>query len=668
MSIADDQTNPKPVNPLAKSLDTIAALRAAMEKRLAEKQRERATASPKPEPETRQKFSSKPPEMEKNQDDKSSEFARKIADPAEWARIMFRIAEHSQKLIQNYLERNKGQMLEIPAFDPAHLSEAFFELTNHILKDPEHFVDAQISLWQGYIKIWQTALERAQGKKPAPIVVPEAADKRFKDDAWQDVWLFDFIKQSYLFTAHWVYGLVEQETKGLEPRLAHKLEFYTRQLVDAIAPSNFWLTNPEVLRATFETGGENLIKGLENLLDDLERGHGQLHIRMSDMQAFKVGESLAVTQGKVIFQNDLMQLIQYAPETPTVFRVPLLIIPPWINKYYILDLREKNSFIRYLVTQGHTVFCISWANPDERHAKTNFDDYMVDGAFAAMRTIKRITGEEKLDILGYCIGGTLLAAALAYLKVAPQGPEGLPEVASATYLVTLTDFSDPGDIGVFIDEDQVKIIEAHMAQRGYLDAAVMATTFNLLRANDLIWSFVINNYLLGKEPFPFDILYWNSDSTNLPEAMHSFYLRKMYIENALIKPNGLLMKDVPIDLRVIDTPSFLLSTREDHIAPWRSTYVATQLYKGPVKFMLAGSGHIAGIVNPPTANKYGYWMNDSCPPEPDEWFKTAQQHQGSWWPAWLEWLKQYAGEQVPARDVEDGIENAPGSYVRVRAV
>jgi polyhydroxyalkanoate synthase len=439
-------------------------------------------------------------------------------------------------------------------------------------------------------------------------------------------------------------------------------------MVDAISPSNFWMTNPEVLRATFETGGENLVKGLENMLADLERGGGQLRISMSDLQAFKVGENLATTPGQVVYQNHLMQLIQYAPQTKTVHAVPLLIMPPWINKYYILDLREKNSYIGYLVKQGYTVFCVSWVNPDHNHANTHFDDYMTDGSLEAMRQIAKITQQDSINIVGYCIGGTLLASTLAYLNAVPQKPEGLPKVLSATYLVTLIDFSEPGDLGVFIDEDQVTAIEEHMAEQGYLEASAMATTFNLLRANDLIWSFVVNNYLLGKEPFPFDILYWNGDSTNLPAAMQSFYLRKMYIENKLVQPNGVSMKDVLIDLRSITVPSFMLSTRDDHIAPWKSTYAATQIYKGPVKFVLSGSGHIAGIVNPPDAKKYGYWTNEALPPTSDEWLSKAEAHNGSWWPEWLNWLAPYSGEQILARDLGPGIEPAPGSYVKVMAV
>jgi len=673
MTIADDDQNPRPGKKLAKSLDAISALRNAMEQRLAEtKPEESAPKQPTPsenlKPETEQPRMQKP-ESSAGKDDPSKESMKEFRfyDPVEFSQNMFRIAERSQRLIRDYIERQKGNAVEFQAFDPTHISDALLELTRRILNDPENFANAQIALWQGYFKLWQQALARMQGQIAEPLVTPAASDKRFLDKDWQNNWIFDFIKQSYLLTAQWTNEFVKQEAKKLDPKLAHKVDFYIDQILDAMSPSNFWLTNPQVLRTTLETGGENLVKGLENLLGDLERGQGQLRISMTDASAFKVGGNIGITPGKVIYRNKMIELMQYEPLTPQVHRVPLLIIPPWINKFYILDLREKNSFIRYLVSQGHTVFCISWANPDASFVNVNFDDYMVDGAFAAMREIKKAIGEKDINVLGYCIGGTLLASTLGYLEAAPAPPD-LPKINSATYLVTMIDFAEAGDLSVFIDDDQIKTLEARMAKQGYLDAASLAVTFNMLRSNDLIWSFVVNNYLLGKEPFPFDILYWNSDSTNLPAAMHSFYLRKMYMDNLLCVPNGLTMKDVPIDLTKITTPSFLLSTREDHIAPWKSTYVSTQLYKGPVKFVLSGSGHIAGVINPPTANKYGYWTNDTCPENPEDWMKGAEEHQGSWWPEWIKWLESYAGEQVPAREVKAGIEAAPGSYVLVRAV
>jgi polyhydroxyalkanoate synthase len=397
----------------------------------------------------------------------------------------------------------------------------------------------------------------------------------------------------------------------------------------------------------------------------MERGEGQLKISMTDHDAFEVGENLATTPGKVVFQNDLFQLLQFEPMTEKVFKRPLLIVPPWINKYYILDLREKNSFIRWATEQGHTVFCVSWVNPDEKLAAKTFEDYMLEGVLAALDAVGQATAEDKVNVIGYCLGGTLLASTLAYMV-----EKGDERVATATYLTTLVDFTEPGELGVFIDEAQLASLEERMSERGYLEGSEMATTFNMLRANDLIWSFVVNNYLLGKDPFPFDLLYWNSDSTRMPAAMHSFYLRKMYVENKLSQPGGITLDGVPIDLTTIKIPTFILATREDHIAPWMTTYHATQLYSGPVTFTLAASGHIAGVVNPPAAEKYSHWTNAKSPKSPDDWLAGATEHKGSWWPEWNKWVAKRGKAKVEARKPGDGklkpIEDAPGSYVKVR--
>ncbi len=662
MTIADDPQNPKPSKKMAKSIDAITALRAAMEQRLHEARQEHEAHA------TIAETTAPPPESHAQQTAADAAAETVAYDPAEWSRILLRIAERSQKLVVDYLARTKDVARSSPAFDPSHFTEAFAKLTEQLLSNPQRFVDTQIALWQGYAVIWQSALARMQGQTVEDLVKPAPSDKRFQDQEWQSNWLFDVLKQFYLLTATQMKNLVQSEAEKLDPRLARKLEFVTRQMADAISPSNFWMTNPEVLRTVYKTGGESLIKGLENLLTDLENGKGDLRIRMTDMTAFHLGENLATTPGQVVYQNTLMQLIQYAPSTPDVKRVPLLILPPWINKFYILDLREKNSFIRYLVAQGFTVFCVSWVNPDKRHAAVDFDDYMTAGALTAMGEVARITGEADINMAGYCIGGTLLASTLGYLAALPQPLANIPNVKSATYLVTMTDFSEPGDLGAFLDEDLIKLAEERMDRQGYLDAASMATVFNLLRSNDLIWSYVVNNYLLGKDPTPFDILYWNSDSTNMPATMQRSYIRQMYVANNLVKPNGMCLNEVPIDLHKIKVPSFMLSTREDHIAPWKSTYAATQVYGGPVTFTLAASGHIAGVVNPPASGKYSYWTNTSCPAKPDEWLASAEEHKGSWWPAWAEWLNGFAGNKIPARTVQNGIEDAPGSYVKVRVV
>jgi polyhydroxyalkanoate synthase subunit PhaC len=573
------------------------------------------------------------------------------------------ISEKSQRLLHNLAEREYANGGE-GAADPLNLGSTIFELTARMMTRPATMMQAQLSLWQDYLRLWQATSQQLLGQRAAPVIEPERGDRRFRDPDWDDHAVFDFIKQSYLLTSRWLVNTV-RELDASDPKTRRKIDFYTRQFVDAMAPSNFIATNPEVLRATLESGGENLLRGLNNLLDDLDRGQGRLAIKMTDLEAFELGRNIALSPGKVIYQTDLMQLIQYAPTTEQVYQRPLLIIPPWINKYYILDLQPKNSFIRYAVDQGFTVFVISWVNPDKEHAAKTFEDYMVEGPLAALDAIAQATGGREANIVGYCLGGTLLAAMLAYMAARRDR-----RVKAATFLASLTDFEEPGELGVFIDEEQLAAMEESMARRGYLEGREMANTFNMLRANDLVWSFVINNYLLGKEPFPFDLLYWNSDSTRMPYAMHSFYLRRFYQENDLIKPGGITLCDVPIDLGKIRTPTYMLSTREDHIAPWASTYAATQLYRGKSTFVLAGSGHIAGVINPPTAEKYGYWTNEALPADPKDWLEGATQHPGSWWPHWQDWNAARSGRKVPARQPGDGkltpIEDAPGSYVRVR--
>jgi polyhydroxyalkanoate synthase subunit PhaC len=583
---------------------------------------------------------------------------------ADFAQLLGEISQKSKQLLHDLAERDCANGSSTP--DPLNLAPTVLELTARLMSNPAALARAQLSLWQSYLQLWQAAGQQLLGHDVPPVIEPERGDRRFRDPAWADNAVFDFIKQSYLLTARWLVETVNQ-LDGADEKTRQKIDFYTRQFVDAIAPSNFVATNPEVLRATLESGGENLLRGLNNLLDDLGRGRGRLAIKMTDLDAFELGKNIAVTPGKVIFQTELMQLIQYAPTTEQVYQRPLLVIPPWINKYYILDLQPKNSFIRYALDQGFTVFVISWVNPDAEHAGKTFEDYMVQGPLAALDAIAQATGVREANVVGYCLGGTLLAAMLAYLAVKKDR-----RIKAATFLASLTDFEDPGELGVFIDEEQLAAMEESMARRGYLEGREMATTFNMLRANDLIWSFVINNYLMGKEPFPFDLLYWNADSTRMPYAMHSFYLRKFYQENRLVEPGGISLCGVPIDLREIRIPVYMLSTREDHIAPWASTYAATQLYRGKTTFVLAGSGHIAGIVNPPSAEKYGYWTHPALPPDPEDWLAGAEQHPGSWWPHWRDWNAAQSGKKVAARVPGDGglspIEDAPGSYARMRAV
>ncbi len=586
----------------------------------------------------------------------------KLPDATVITRNMADVAERSQRIVGEWLKR---QAQEKSSPDPLNLGSAFLEMTARLMTNPAQLMQAQIGFWQDYLTLWQNTARRVMGMEGKPVINAAASDRRFKDDAWRESEVFDFIKQSYLLSARFVQDVVTH-VDGLDPKTAQKVDFYSRQFVDAMSPSNFLFTNPEVLRKTAETGGENLLKGLNNLLGDLERGRGQLRIKMTDTDAFKLGENIAVTPGKVVYENDLMQLIQYDPMTETVLKRPLLIGPPWINKFYILDLRSRNSFVRWATSQGHTVFVISWVNPDEQLSDKTFDDYMADGYLAALDAIEKATGEREVNAIGYCLGGTLLASTLAYM--AEKRDE---RIKSATFFVTMMDFQEAGELGVFIDEEQLSALEDKMNKRGYLEGSEMATTFNMLRANDLIWSFVVNNYLLGNEPFPFDLLYWNSDSTRMPAKMHSFYLRKMYQQNLLAQPGGITLDGVPIDLGNVRVPAYFISTREDHIAPWKSTYRGAQLLgSGEKRFVLAASGHIAGIVNPPDSGKYNHWISNDLPSDPEAWFEGATEISGSWWPDWHHWVAALDNAEVSARRPGDGrlnpIEDAPGRYVAVK--
>jgi polyhydroxyalkanoate synthase len=585
-------------------------------------------------------------------------------DPATFTRNMAAIADQCQRIMKEFIARQRIDK-PLESGDPMHVSSAFMELFSRMMTDPTRMWEAQLSFWQDYMKLIQSTTQRFLGEQTPPVIEPDNKDKRFKDAAWNDSVLFDFIKQSYLLTARWMQKTVNT-TEGLDGHTAKKIDFYTRQFVDAMAPSNFVMTNPEVLKVTLESNGENLVKGLQNMLEDLERGDGKLRISMTDYKAFKVGKNLAITKGKVVFQNDLMQLIQYSPTTEKVFKTPMLIIPAWINKFYILDLQPENSYVKWLVEQGYTVFMISWVNPDETLGRKRFDDYLLEGPLAALDVIEKITGEKEVTATGYCLGGTLLSITLAYLKAKKQSHR----IQSATFLTTMIDFSEAGELSVFIDEEQLQSLESKMETTGYLEGKDMAVTFNMLRANDLIWSFVVNNYLLGKDPFPFDLLYWNSDSTRMPATMHSFYLRNMYQNNLLIKKDALKLAGVNIDLRTVDTPVYFLSTREDHIAPWKSTYAATHIFKGPVQFVLAASGHIAGVINPPAKRKYCHWVNDKIPASADAWLNHSKEVAGSWWSHWHQWNKGFSGGQVASRKPDGGklkpLGDAPGSFVTVQ--
>ena len=588
-----------------------------------------------------------------------------LPDPKEIARTYAEVAQRASNLITAHTKRQMKKGISAPA-DELGIAQAFMDMMAQMLANPYKLAQAQMNLVWDYFSLWQHSMLRSMGMEGAPVAAPKKGDNRFKDAHWEEHFLFDFIKQSYLISARHIHDAVSN-VEGLEDISKKKVNFFTRQFIDALSPSNFAATNPEVLRETVKTHGQNLLKGFNNLLRDIEEGDGQLRVKMTDPSAFEMGKNVATAKGKVVFQNEMIQLIQFNPSTKEQYKRPLLIVPPWINKYYILDLRESNSWIKWCTDQGHTVFVISWVNPDAKLAEKTFEDYVAEGSLAAIDAVCQQTGEKELNLIGYCLGGTLLGSTMGYMAAKKD-----TRIASATFFVALLDFSVPGELGVFIDEGQIASLEKKMEQRGYLEGSEMAGTFNMLRSNDLIWSFVVNNYLMGKDPFPFDLLYWNSDSTRMPYKMHSYYLRNMYLDNKLREPGGITLLDTPIDLSKVKTPCYFISTIEDHIAPWRGTYLGATALGGPIRFVLGGSGHIAGIVNPPSANKYGYWTNEAkaFPETPDAWFEGAKQNEGSWWPDWQKWVTGLDGAKVPARDPAKGklkvLEDAPGSFVKFR--
>ncbi|HWA69752.1 MAG TPA: class I poly(R)-hydroxyalkanoic acid synthase [Rhizomicrobium sp.] len=579
----------------------------------------------------------------------------------EFARNMLSVGMKSQQLLVDFAARMARREGPI---DPLNISGAMMALAKAISGDRDQVMAAQVAWWGDFMTLWESTARRMLGGDAAAVVEPAPGDRRFRAAAWKQNEVFDFIKQSYLLTANAMQEMVGK-LNGLEEPERQRVAFYTRQFADAFAPTNFPLTNPEVLNATLASNGENLVKGLDNLLADIERGHGELSIRRS-ADGFVIGENIATAPGKVVFRNEVMELLQYSPTTDEVYERPLLIFPPWINKYYIIDLRPENSFVRWLVGQGYTVFLVSWVNPGAAMAQAGFEEYMKGGIFAALDAVEKATGMRDPNCVGYCIGGTLLAATLAYMAKKHDD-----RVHSATFWAAQTDFSEAGELSIFVDEAQLEALQARMdSEGGVLPGSKMAGAFNMLRANDLIWSFVINNYLLGKQPMPFDLLYWNSDTTRMPEKLHLSYLRQCYKENALAL-GKMALAGVTLDLSKIKLPVYFQSAREDHIAPAGSVFKGAQLFGGPVRFIIAGSGHIAGVINPPAAKKYQYWTNDKKAADIDTWRKGSQEHPGSWWPDWDKWLSRRSGDRIAARKPGDGklkvLGDAPGTYVKVKA-
>ena len=585
-----------------------------------------------------------------------------------FAKNFARMIEGGGKALAAYMKpRETGKIADGGSEEVTDVVKTIGHVIEYWMADPQRAFELQSRLGKSYLDLWLSTAKRLAGEESTAVAAPDPKDKRFNDPEWSSNQFFAFLKQAYLLTAGWANTLVT-DADGLDAHTRHKAEFYVKQIANALSPSNFVLTNPELLRVTLESNAENLVQGMHNLAADIEAGGGTLKIRQSDDSKFQVGKNLALSPGKVVFQNDLIQLIQYAPTTEKTLKIPLLIVPPWINKFYVLDLTPDKSFIKWCVDQGLTVFCISWVNPDAKLASKGFDDYMREGPMAAMEAIEQATGERQVHALGYCVGGTLLSVTLGYMAASGD----TSRVKSATLLTTQVDFTHAGDLKVFAaDEEQIAMVERQMAQDGYLSGSKMASAFNLLRSNDLIWPYVIGNYLKGKAPFPFDMLFWNSDATRMPAANHSFYLRGCYLENRLARGTMTIANKL-IDLKKVKLPIYNLAAREDHIAPAKSAYLGSSFFGGPVRFVLAGSGHMAGVVNPPEKKKYQHWIGSAPQGDDlDSWLAKATEHPGSWWPDWVKWLRGHDETEVEARQPGTGklkpIEDAPGSYVKVQS-
>ena len=572
-------------------------------------------------------------------------------------------SKQSAKMVSEFIQRQQDAT-GIPIKIDENAIKAFQDMAMRYASDPTSLVTAQINLWNGLSDIWINAANRSMGMEPT-IEPSKHKDRRFKDEAWEKNAAFDYIKETYLLVSDWAQNLSE-DAKGMSKKDKKKVQFVTRQFASAISPSNFLLTNPEVMKKTIDSGGNNLLDGFKNLLTDMERGHGQLKVSMTDHDAFKVGENIANSPGKVIYKNYLFELIQYSPSTEKTHKTPILFVPPWINKFYVFDLKPENSYIKWVVDQGYTLFVISWVNPGPAEAQTAFTDYMKDGVLVALDEVLKTTGEKKANALGFCIGGILLTTTLAYMAATDD-----KRINSATLLASMVDMSDVGEMSVFFDDDQLRTLGEKVGKTGYLEGNEMAGMFNMMRENDLVWSFVVNNYLMGKDPVPFDLLYWNADATRMPAKMIVEYLTGFYRDNAFMDPGRITVDGHAIDVNKIKTPTYMLATKDDHIAPWRACYAGVNSFTGPKRFVLGASGHIAGIVNPPVKKKYCHWINKSRKliKDPDEWLEGAEKHEGSWWCDWEEWIAKKSGGLVPARHPKEAksLGDAPGDYVHVRA-
>ena len=577
--------------------------------------------------------------------------------PFEAGRQWLELAAKAQKVFLDQIKPDAAP----PAFMPQDVAHAFSEMVANLMRDPSKLAKAQTELWQSHASLWQDILTKAV--RPGESQPAPSKDRRFKDEEWDKNLAFNTLKRNYLIGAEWLRKLVGDQ-KDLPRSTQKKLEFFTERFIDAASPMNFAVTNPAVLRKTFETGGANLVKGFSNFLDDVAADAG--HVRRTDPDAFEVGVNLATTKGGVVLRTDMMELIQYEPSTAQVQKTPLLLVPPWVNKFYLFDLQKKTSFIKWAVDQGFTVFTISWVNPDARHAEKDFENYWLEGPSAALQAIEKITGERSCHIVSYCLGGTLTVSGLAHLSAIGEADR----VKTATMIATMTDFAEFGDFEAFVTEEQIKTLEQHLQQKGYVDSADLTRLFALLRANDLIWSSGISSYLLAEDAVASDLLYWFADGIGMPARMLRTFMRSIILNNGLTKPGALKIGGVPINLKDIRTPLFFVSLRDDHVAGWQDTYRGASRFETEKRFILGGSGHNAGTINPPAAKKHGYWTNPEMPADSEGWFKNAKRNEGSWWPEWAEWLKERSGGEVPARAVSEGplpvLASAPGTYVMVR--
>lgn len=574
-------------------------------------------------------------------------------------------ASQFNEMVKNALHRYMNGAPE--QFPPIFDTEAMMEnLSNGADVDSSKLLQAHMSFMEKQVELWQNVVKSmTNGDEPCPLIEEDRRDRRFRDEEWTTNPTFNYFKQSYLLSSQMLQDMVDS-FDFKDEKTAERIRFYTRQYINSMSPTNYVLTNPEVCREITETQGQNLTKGMERFARDLERSPLEaLRVTQTDESAFTLGENIANTPGKVVFQNDLIQLIQYAPTTEQVHTTPLLIVPPFINKYYILDINEQQSLVRWAVEQGFTTFILSWVNPNQSLSEKTFSDYVLEGPVAAIDAIEAITGEKKVNAVGYCVGGTLLTTTQAYMLAT-----GDKRIKSLTLLTTFMDFSDPGEVGVYLSEDTIPTLMEHVRSKGYMDGRVLGASFSMLRENSLFWSYFINNYLKGQDPAPFDILYWNSDSTNIAAETYCEYIDNCYVTNKLIEPGAVSINGTPISLQDIKTPTYFLSTIADHIVPWKASYKGTQVLSGPTRFVLAGSGHIAGVINQP-GGKYPHWTNDELPDNADQWFEGATEQEGSWWPDWQKWLKKHSGKKVPARQPGESadypaLEDAPGSYVKVR--